>query len=218
MRLENYNIVLEVLKKDDIELVRYWRNHEKIKGRMQYQTYITEEMQLAWFEKISNDRANYYYFLIHFNGKKVGLINRKKEDGLLEGGMFIWDDEYLESYIPLAAFVIATDFLFSLFNETKTHGRILKNNPKAISFNLSLGFKLCEGQEEVENQLYSLSKLDYYKTSKKIKKYLALLLKSNNKTRLIFENEDFVNGNWDFMNKYFEGNTEINDYFEIIKP
>ncbi|MCF8234551.1 MAG: GNAT family N-acetyltransferase [Bacteroidales bacterium] len=157
MQFKKGYITLERLKEKDIELVRRWRNCSKISQFMEYREHITKEMQKAWFRSINN--TSNLYLLIYYKGKKIGLANGKNFDWharTVEGGIFIWDKQYQGTEVPVFVFLILSDLLINVFNLT-SHGRILKGNKRAQRFNKLLGYELCEGQENIENQLYKLT-------------------------------------------------------------
>jgi len=75
MKIEVNGLVIERLKEKDIELVREWRNSDKIRKNMLYQEIITPEQQLKWFHSINN--FNNFYFIVEYKNRKVGLVNIK---------------------------------------------------------------------------------------------------------------------------------------------
>lgn len=169
MKLEKYGIVLNRLTHDKIEMVRNWRNDPKIAKYMEYKDFITPEMQEKWFQKIDND--NNFYFIIEYGGKEIGLINVKNIDynqKTGEGGIFIYDDEYLNTTIPFQISLCLSDFYFEILNLDKLICHILKDNKRAIKFNKMLGFKICENQENINHQKYILYPEIYYKCRDRI--------------------------------------------------
>lgn len=175
--LEQYGVKLIRLQEKDIELVRYWRNQNDITNYMEYRNYITPMDQIKWFNSINN-KLN-YYFVIQYEGKKVGLINSKNYDsklGFSEGGIFIWDKHYLNSYVAIYSTLCFLNFIFHhLKISKKSMARILRNNPRAIQYNKQIGYKLLPNQEDIENQLYELSEEDYIISGGKLNKAAALL-------------------------------------------
>ena len=164
MKLEKYGIVLNRLTHDNIELVRNWRNDSKISQYMEFQEYITPEMQEKWFQKIDND--NNYFFIIEYEGRKVGLVNIKDidyEQKTGEGGIFIYDDEYLNSDVSFRASLCNSDFFFETLNLERITAHILSDNKRAVKYNLMLGFEKQPNQDNVHNQLYHLEKENYFK-------------------------------------------------------
>ena len=62
--LTDYGVKLVQLTEDKIELVRQWRNSDKIKKYMEYRDYISPEMQQKWFNKISNTTNDFFFIII----------------------------------------------------------------------------------------------------------------------------------------------------------
>lgn len=197
--LEQYGVKLIRLQEEDIELVRYWRNQSDIANYMEYRNYITQEAQKIWYKSINN-KYN-YYFVIEFEGKKVGLINSKNYDpltGFGEGGIFIWDKDYINSFAaPFSTLCLLNFMMVKVSFSGKSRIRILRNNERAIHYNKLIGYKLLPGQENVENQLYELNVEDYFIYGAKLNKVAAILSDNNNELRysgeVCEENIDEIN-------------------------
>lgn len=162
MRLTKYGVTLSRLTEDKIELVRNWRNDPKISRYMEFKDYITPEMQFNWFRKIDNE--NNFYFIIEYKGKGIGLINIRdidydKSEG--EAGIFIYDDECLNSTVSFQASFNLYDFCFEELKLNRIIAHILKDNKRAIKYNKLVGYRISENQENIDNQLYTLNKADY---------------------------------------------------------
>ena len=175
--LQQYGVTLRRLTEEDIELVRHWRNQSDIANYMEYRNFITPEQQIVWFKSINN-KFN-YYFVIEFEGKKVGLINSKNynpAEGFGEGGIFIWDNDYINSLVAVYSTLCLLNFVFfTLKLCKKSKARILRTNERAIHYNQLIGYKLLAGQENVENQLYELTLEDYVKHGTKLNKAACIL-------------------------------------------
>lgn len=194
MKIRAYNMVLERLKQEQIEMLRQWRNSEEIKKYMAFREEISPEMQANWFHSINN--KNNHYFIIHLDEQPVGLINGKDanyEDKSVEGGIFLVEKKYWETLLPASVSVSFTDFGFDLLGFEKIYAHILKDNQRAISYNHQLGFELCEGEAENYNQLYVLTKERYQEKIKNIRQSLGLVLK-NKHYQIIIEPIDFELG------------------------
>ena len=178
--LEQYGVKLTRLQEKDIELVRYWRNQSDIANYMEYRNYITPQAQVNWFKKINNPYN--YYFIIEYENKKVGLINSKDynpDEGFAEGGIFIWDKNYIDSFVAIYSTLCLLNFVFYELKMSKTSMiRILSNNQKAINYNKMIGYKLLPNQDNVLNQLYKLNIEDYKIHGSKLNKAAALLNES----------------------------------------
>ena len=197
--IEQYGVKLIRLQEKDIELVRYWRNQSDIANFMEYRDDITPAQQINWFKSINN-KLN-YYFIIEYHTKKVGLINSKNynpELGFSEGGIFIWDKNYIDSYVAIYSTLCLLNFIFyHLKISKKSMARILRTNSRAIQYNKQIGYKLLPNQENIENQLYELSQEDYMKAGSKLNKAAALLCSGNETLKysgvICDENLDEVN-------------------------
>jgi UDP-4-amino-4,6-dideoxy-N-acetyl-beta-L-altrosamine N-acetyltransferase len=184
--IEQYGVKLKRLTIEDTELVRRWRNQSEVANYMEYRNYITPEAQKEWFKTINN-KFN-YYFIIEFEGKKVGVINAKNyspELGFGEGGIFIGDKKYIHSFAAVfATLCLLNFFLITLKLCEKSRARILRTNKKAIHYNRLIGYKMLPNQENVYNQLYELTLEDYLIHGAKLNKAAAIL--NNDDARLTY--------------------------------
>lgn len=195
MKLIRYGVTLKRLQHDDIELVRQWRNSPLIRQTMEFRDEITPEMQLKWFESINNNHN--FYMLIEYEGKKIGLINGKNIDWerqSLESGIFLWETSYYETFVPAIVSIMITDMCIRLFGWDKMLAHILKTNHRAIQYNLSLGYQLSPGQDNVTNQEYILTPERFYKSTAKLQKALSKLYPGHELSTFVLEPHDFENG------------------------
>lgn len=190
MILERGNIRFVRLREEDAELVRKWRNSPSINQFMEYRGYITPGMQKEWFRSINNDHN--MYFIVEVEGRKVGLINARNidwEKTTMETGVFFWDEKIYSTPVPLLAILTFAEVGIRMFN-LHAYARILRGNTRAIRYNQLMGFELCDGQENVENQLYYLSRERYLERSAKIRKAFYAISGSTPLT-LLMEPEDY---------------------------
>lgn len=202
MKWKKYGITLSRLTEEDLELVRQWRNSSLINRYMEFRKYITPEMQKKWFESIDN--FNNFYYIIIYKNEKIGLINEKNinweakisegGDKSSEAGLFIWETKYAETFVPILTSLCLIEIGFYLLQWTKTYIRVLKGNKKAIEYNMNLGFNLCEGQEDINNQLYVLTKQSFEQKAKKIRKSALEISGNDNTLYLILEKADYLSG------------------------
>ncbi|MBL7784358.1 MAG: GNAT family N-acetyltransferase [Chitinophagales bacterium] len=211
MIIKKYGITLQRLNEEDIELVRTWRNHPEIRKRMAYRKHITSEMQQKWFHD-NNNKFN-YYFLIIYEGRKIGVINTKKvniQDRYGEGGIFIWEQELWNTYIPSLASLMLIEFTFNQLNfSNKSFIQILRTNHAAIKYNKSMGYVLIPGQEEIENQWYLLTKEDFNRRFEKLERGAFIVSGHYEKMQVIGNPND---RQLDVINQFLEKyNAELND-------
>lgn len=148
--LNKYDINLQPLKKEDLDLIRSWRNSDKIRRYAKNQTHITKKMHQKWFENI-----NGYYFIIEINNTKIGLIWLKKIHDYYESGFYIYEDKYLNNIYSYKIVTILHKFAFYELGLNEIYCEILEDNSRAIRFNKSLGFK------KIDKIKYRLTKKDF---------------------------------------------------------
>ena len=174
MIAEAYGIKLVRLNAKYLELVRTHRNSAVIQSAMEYRDYITADMQQKWFHSIDNEENN--YALIFVKNEPIGLISGTQIDWANNitgnGGIFIWQPTYLESSYPAKASILMTDIGFFLGMKTN-YIKILKDNSKAIAFNLSLGYVLLPHQNDSYNQSYILTAEAYFNSVAKFRKLIG---------------------------------------------
>jgi RimJ/RimL family protein N-acetyltransferase len=173
MEITKYGVTLKRLTEDKLEMTRNWRNDPKISQYMEFQDYITPEMQAAWFKKIDNEHN--YYFIIEYDNKEIGLTNIRdidytKKEG--EGGIYIYDDNYLNTTVSYQAILCLMDFVFEDLKLDRMIAHIRQDNKRAIKYNLILGYVKQPDQENILNQLYIVSAEDYFTAKKKILRLL----------------------------------------------
>lgn len=167
--INDYGVKLVQLTEDKIELVRKWRNSDKIRNYMEYRDHITPEMQKKWFDKISST-TNDFFFLITIEDKEVGLVNIKNVDWYQrvgEWGVFLWDDSYLYIGCSYRAALCLYDFVFKVLHLDRLVAHIINSNKRSIIYHKRLGYTLIN-DEEIEsgqevNQLYVLTNESYNK-------------------------------------------------------
>ena len=195
MKFTKYGITLERLRKEDIELVRQWRNSDPVRMNMNYREIITPEKQLEWFNSINNE--NFHYTIISYRGVKIGLLNDKNIDwGNLssETGIFIGRPEFFHTFVPYLVSVAGIETLFQCLGWKKQYAHVLRSNTNAVKYNLELGYRLCEGQDNIEHQRYELTWESFEQSSGKIRKMVRFISENNTKINILFEPEDYKTG------------------------
>ncbi|HLN52370.1 MAG TPA: hypothetical protein VK212_01595 [Lentimicrobium sp.] len=195
MKAFKYGIVLERLKERDIELVREWRNSDRVRLNMEYRKIISPEEQLIWFRSINNLSNN--YMVIHYQGEKIGLLNDKNIDWkkrTSESGLFIGVEKYCNSFVPYFVSVAGIELNFHFLNWQKQYAHILRSNPNAIKYNQELGYILCRGQKDIENQLYEMTRASFEQSAGKIRNAVHKIAVEGHLPKLLLEPEDYESG------------------------
>lgn len=186
MIAEQYGLLYKRVSEVDLEILRYWRNQDFIRNTMQFKEYITPKMQKEWFFKINN-KSN-YYFIIHHEGKKIGLVNCKEAGtnlSIAEGGIFIWDKTYWGTNIPAFASLSMLQAVFEIFKSGNASlATVSKDNIKAINFNKMLGYKIVGTTEDDKCYKLLLTNEDYFNKTKKIIKAANLVTNTSNEFKL----------------------------------
>lgn len=195
MKLFKYGLVLKRIGPEDIELVREKRNSQHIREAMYYRDYITEEEQKAWFIRINN--INNFYYLIIYRDEAIGLFNEKNinwEERTSETGLFIWDERYLDTHIPLMASLMLSEMGFYVFGGKASYVSVLRDNHKALSYIRSFGYVRCEGQEENELQRFVLTREAFEAGGSRLLRAMERLYPSEKVLAMLLEPKDYENG------------------------
>ena len=168
-----YGITLKELQRDEIEMVRQWRNDPKIAELMLDQTHITEEMQKQWFERMSQSDCQ-YYFLAWFKDQPIGvasLINIDREQQTCEPGMYIYVDEYRNNIVPFCVAFALNDLAFEGLGLSQLFGKIFANNQASVRFHEACGYRLYETREDGLG-LYVLERKAYLAARAKLARFI----------------------------------------------
>ena len=182
MKITRYGLTLQRLEQDQTELIRQWRNDGKISKFMFYKGDITSDMQQEWFDSINNEQN--FFFIIFYKNAPVGLINISSidwESKTAYTGLFIYDDKFLASDIPVMASLAMLDVFFLLFDIQSVYAKVKGNNKPAHNYNSSLGFSRTKKIEYGLGYEYMLQKEIYLIETAKIRN-AALHLKGNKTT------------------------------------
>jgi len=170
MIISKYAVKLIRLETEHLELLRYWRNNAHISRFMEYREEITSEMQKEWFLKINN--TNNFFFIIAYKHTTLGMINTSKIDydkGVADTGLFVWDEDYINSPVPVLASLSMLDVFFTVFDLKKMTAKVKNDNIKAIAYNKALGYQYEQAVADGSFSLYALSKEDYYRQASRLR-------------------------------------------------
>ena len=198
--LSQYDVRLIRVQAEHLSLILKWRNNDWVRKNMFVQDILQEKDQLAWFNSINN--ASNYYFIIEYLGEKVGLIHAKnfsEEDGIGEGGIFIGEYDYLETWASVMASICLLNFIFAKTNINRSMVRVQAHNRRAISYNLKLGYKI--DFEDANELRMILDKEDFLYKTTVLKSVLSKISKGQD--ALILQGEKASN-NLTQINRLFE--------------
>ena len=198
--LSQYDVRLIRVQAEHLALILKWRNSDWVRKNMFVQDVLQEKDQLAWYNSINN--ASNYYFIIEYLGEKVGVIHAKnfsEEDGMGEGGIFIGEYDYLETWASVMASICLLNFIFAKTNINRSMVRVQTHNRRAISYNLKLGYKI-DHQDANECRMI-LDKEDFFSKTTLLKSVLSKISKGQDE--LILQGEKASN-NLTQINRLFE--------------
>ncbi|HKK76952.1 MAG TPA: GNAT family N-acetyltransferase [Saprospiraceae bacterium] len=174
MQLRQYGLVLESLRPAYLELLREWRNAPDIRQHMEFQEYISPEMQSQWFKRIHT--IENYYFVILVNDRPVGLIHLSSlNDQTGQAGLFIGQPSYQASTVPIRASLCLLDFAFNHLKLGNVRAKVKRDNLKAIQYNSALGFKAWKATKHPDFQWMRITKQEFERQTLPLKRAAALL-------------------------------------------
>lgn len=189
-----YGIRFHLMKEHDIEMVRQWRNDPVVANNHAYREHITPEMQRNWFSSVNN--LQNLYAIIEYQGEKVGVINLKNidwEKRTCEGGIFIPDTRFHKTYLPAIVSYVTTEIIFVMFDWNRSIAHVLKDRKSNQEFVRQLGYELVPGQEEVENQMWVMTRESFEKRAKKLRKAISVVAVDTGPATLLFEPDELNN-------------------------
>lgn len=176
MRVAAYGIMLEPITETDLDMVRRWRNADHVKQHMQYRDHITEAMQQRWYRSL--DKRCNYYFIIQKESEKAGVVNLKDIDWdhrTAEAGIFIGEEPYLNTLLPVLATVAIMEYAFGTLQLKRLKAKIASANLKAIRFNESIGYQKLEEQGNDGFDYYTTDELSFREATRTIRHTLDKL-------------------------------------------
>ncbi|MEO0038058.1 MAG: hypothetical protein RIQ59_1269 [Bacteroidota bacterium] len=172
MILNNYNITLETLSEDKLEILRLWRNNEYVSKYMEFKEEISKEQQINWFTNINQEKE--HYFIISKDNVLIGLIHINKintEERNGEVGLFIGNKNFTGTGITIGASLNLLDFAFEKLQLKEVFAKINNANNNAIKYNSFLGFSSSHSLNK-EFTLWKLTKESYQYSKPKLVNYI----------------------------------------------
>jgi len=192
MIISRYGIDLVLVQKEHIETIRVWRNDPKISAHMFFNSHITAEMQERWFHSINNELN--FYFLVCPADKPIGLISISSidyEHNKAFAGLFIYDDNFLGTDIPVRSSLCLLDIFFSYTSIDTLYAKVRESNLVADLYNTSLGFERIKKIELGQGYEYGLEREKYFKKTQNLRN--AAMKIYGSKTRISFGDNAFEN-------------------------
>lgn len=170
MKIYDYGLELIRVEEKHLEILRQWRNSPDISKYMEFREYITPEMQQSWFEKI-NSVFN-FYFIVNYKDHLIGLIHLSDidfEKQYAKAGLFISDQRFIDTHLPVKASLAILDFAFNSLFLKNIEAKVKSDNTKAINYNKALGFRFLPDDGNKSFRIINLSAKNYRKHTHIIK-------------------------------------------------
>jgi UDP-4-amino-4,6-dideoxy-N-acetyl-beta-L-altrosamine N-acetyltransferase len=138
--------VLREATDEDLETIRRWRNHPRVRGSMIYTAFITPEDHARWWAAVQADPGR-YVLIFEYEGVPSGVVTINDHDGetgTAEWGFFL-DIDGLESrgaLLPawLGLEQAAVDHGFGVLGLASMGGRTLAWNKQVLALHRRFGF------------------------------------------------------------------------------
>jgi UDP-4-amino-4,6-dideoxy-N-acetyl-beta-L-altrosamine N-acetyltransferase len=170
--IEKYGIILRRITPEDLEQVRDWRNSDYIRSQMIFTDYITEQMQIKWFETVNNDQN--YYFIAKYKNDDVGVIHIKNIiNNIGEGGIYLTNSKFENTDIFTRMVLCFNDYIFNVLKIDIMYSHVKCNNPKALSTSKAQGCVENKEKSTTEVVYFELNKVNYDKKTIRFKKILS---------------------------------------------
>lgn len=137
------DIQLKPLQKENLELVRSWRNSPEVSAYMYTDRFISQEEQEAWFDKISNDNTSRYW-IIEYEGKKLGLAsltNISKSLNSCYWAFYLGDTSVRGGGIGAKVEYQVMSYVFEELKLNKLRCEVFAFNEKVIKMHEKFGFR-----------------------------------------------------------------------------
>lgn len=164
MTISGFGIELVRLASGHIEMLRQWRNDERISRHMDFRDHISAEAQQRWFAAL--DPECDFFFLICADGGFHGLIHFSSidwETGVGQSGLFISSDGYQGTHLPVCASALLLEYFFTRTSLRAIEAKVMNGNAVALAYNLSLGFTETRSEQPDRFHRLRLEKEDFYR-------------------------------------------------------
>lgn len=137
------DIQLVPLEKDDIELVRKWRNSPEVYTYMYTEGGINQEQQEKWFQRISADQRSIYW-IIEYSGKKMGVASINDINHTLQScywAFYLGEMGSRNAGIGAKVEYNVMRYVFEELNLNKLRCEVFVSNDKVINMHEKFGFR-----------------------------------------------------------------------------
>jgi UDP-4-amino-4,6-dideoxy-N-acetyl-beta-L-altrosamine N-acetyltransferase len=137
------DVKLVPLAKDEIELVRTWRNSDDVAKYMYTETKISRAQQNKWFESIQK-RNDCKYWIIEYDNRKLGLASLTGIDRVLQScywAFYLGDRSIRGAGVGSKVEYNVLVYVFEELKLNKLRCEVLVENSKVIRMHEKFGFR-----------------------------------------------------------------------------
>jgi UDP-4-amino-4,6-dideoxy-N-acetyl-beta-L-altrosamine N-acetyltransferase len=137
------DIKLKELEKEDIEMVRNWRNSTEVSSYLYSNNIISGEQQVKWFEKNRID-SSCKYWIIMFDGKPLGLASLTEISKVFDScywAFYIGDTSVRGQGIGSKVEYNVLKYVFEELNLNKLRCEVFVSNDNVIKMHEKFGFR-----------------------------------------------------------------------------
>lgn len=169
---------LRPIAREDLQLIRYWRNLEHVRAQMLDPKIISSAEHLRWFDTLNPEVCQ--HFIYSLDDVDIGCINLNRinhEQKSFETGIFCGHANYLTHWVNVWASLKLYEHAFENLALERAFAVVLSDNQTALRFNRQLGFSALSDNAGDEQKLV-LHKQQFSKSAALLKRYLQQFCKA----------------------------------------
>jgi UDP-4-amino-4,6-dideoxy-N-acetyl-beta-L-altrosamine N-acetyltransferase len=137
------DILLLEITKQDLELIRTWRNSKEVSSYMYTDDYVSENQQEDWYNKIKISVSSKYW-IIEFKGEKLGLVSITDINMVFRScswAFYIANNSFRGAGIGRKVEYTILNYVFEVLNLNKLRCEVFVFNESVIKMHEKFGFR-----------------------------------------------------------------------------
>lgn len=137
------DIELREITKDDLEMIRLWRNSKEVSQYMYTENQISTEEQQKWFDRISHDKTSMYW-IIQYDTKPLGVVSISEINKVFDScfwAFYLGDSSVRGVGIGAKVEYHIISYVFDTLQLNKLCCEVLTTNEKVIKMHEKFGFR-----------------------------------------------------------------------------
>jgi len=155
MRIDGEKVYLREIREEDLEMVRCWRNDPEVNKFFFNRSYITQEKQREWFQKLIQSGTKIFFIICDkVDGRPIGTIQWEilgNDKRCAEIGIYIGEKDAGGKGYGSDAMRAVIGYLLSDGEMETVRVTALESNQRALEFYKRLGFmEISSGEKHGE--------------------------------------------------------------------